>query len=77
MPLEIVVAVLVVLIFAVTYWMFWVGLAGSGRLMAIRRCQTCGHMRVTTPLHRDHGCTWCRHPWTVHHHLRHNFPREW
>lgn len=83
MTLEIVIAVLAAVILAVTYWMFWAGLAGSARQLSLKRCRNCGHLRVATSLHRYNAseCMYCRHPWVaahlLHNRLRHNFPREW
>jgi hypothetical protein len=81
--IEIVVAAAALALFAVTYWMFWAGLAGTGRLLWLKRCPHCGHLRVTTDLARYQvsECSYCRHPWVsahlLHNRLRHNFHREW
>ena len=83
MALEIIVFVIALGLFSVTYWMFWAGLAGSGHLLWLKRCPHCGHFRVTTDLakYQVSECAYCRHPRMAAHlfhgHLNHNFHREW
>lgn len=80
MGLEVVIAVVAAVLFAVTYWMFWAGMAGSAGLLTLRRCHGCGHLVPST-----HGeiaaCTFCRHQRVgrhlAHHQLRHYLPGEW
>jgi hypothetical protein len=81
--LEVIIAVVALGLFAITYGMFWSGLAGAGRLLWLKRCPHCGHLRATTDeaKYRTSECSYCRHPWLTarltHSPLRHNFHREW
>lgn len=83
MTWEIVVLAVSAAVFAVTYWMFWAGLAGSTHTLWLKRCPDCGHMRVATGRYAEHPteCAYCRHPRLAAHlapnRLRHNFHREW
>lgn len=80
MALEVVVAVLAAVLFAITYWMFWAGMAGSAGLLLLRRCHHCG--RLTPSMHGEvSACSLCRHQrlarHLAHHRLRHYLPGEW
>jgi predicted RNA-binding Zn-ribbon protein involved in translation (DUF1610 family) len=80
MVLEVAVAVFAVILFGVTYWMFWAGMAGSTGVLRLRRCHTCGHL-VPTARGEVSICPYCRHQrisrHLAHHRLRHYFPGEW
>lgn len=80
MVLEIVVAVVAAILFAITYWMFWAGMAGSAGLLFLRRCHHCG--RLTPSMHGEVStCRLCRNERVArhlsHHRLRHYLPGEW
>lgn len=80
MALEIAVGVLGAALFAITYWMFWAGLAASAGVLRLRRCSACGHL-VPTASGAALSCPYCRHPraarHVAHHRLRHYLPGEW
>jgi hypothetical protein len=63
---------------AVSTWMAVVGLLGAlGSTMF--RCQACGHLLVA-PRRPGATCPYCRHPWLASHltplHVHHVFPGE-